>query len=146
MVYIKGSDKLCGKETGLILSNPALHRSLWQWNLFFFSWNNNYHLKYSLLSNSGIECRPCDRLAFLTLPLLSFQADIFSGAIFINLALGLDIYLAIIILLAITALYTITGKSMLMNQQLKPSSGEGTFEGWREIRDTISPLEKHRYL
>jgi hypothetical protein len=28
MVYIKGSDKLCGKETGLILSNPALHRSL----------------------------------------------------------------------------------------------------------------------
>ncbi|OBS77023.1 hypothetical protein A6R68_16535, partial [Neotoma lepida] len=36
-------------------------------------------------------------------------ADIFSGAIFINLALGLDIYLAIFILLAITALYTITG-------------------------------------
>uniref|UniRef100_A0A8C6RUX5 Sodium/glucose cotransporter 1 n=1 Tax=Nannospalax galili TaxID=1026970 RepID=A0A8C6RUX5_NANGA len=36
-------------------------------------------------------------------------ADIFSGAIFINLALGLDIYLAIVLLLAITALYTITG-------------------------------------
>ncbi|KAM9622083.1 sodium/glucose cotransporter 1 [Trichechus inunguis] len=37
------------------------------------------------------------------------SADIFSGAIFINLALGLDLYLAIFILLAITALYTITG-------------------------------------
>ncbi|XP_026302841.1 sodium/glucose cotransporter 1-like, partial [Piliocolobus tephrosceles] len=39
----------------------------------------------------------------------SFQADIFSGAIFINLALGLNLYLAIFLLLAITALYTITG-------------------------------------
>ncbi|KAG8521221.1 Sodium/glucose cotransporter 1, partial [Galemys pyrenaicus] len=36
-------------------------------------------------------------------------ADIFSGAIFINLALGLDLYLAIFLLLAITGLYTITG-------------------------------------
>lgn len=37
--------------------------------------------------------------------------DIFSGAIFIKLALGLDLYLAIFILLAITAIYTITGES-----------------------------------
>ncbi|XP_020852357.1 sodium/glucose cotransporter 1 isoform X1 [Phascolarctos cinereus] len=37
------------------------------------------------------------------------SADIFSGAIFIKLALGLDLYLAIFILLAITGLYTITG-------------------------------------
>ncbi|KAH0625530.1 hypothetical protein JD844_015076 [Phrynosoma platyrhinos] len=37
------------------------------------------------------------------------QADIFSGAIFIQVAVGLDIYVAIVILLAITALYTITG-------------------------------------
>ncbi|XP_050570168.1 sodium/glucose cotransporter 1 isoform X5 [Cygnus atratus] len=37
------------------------------------------------------------------------SADIFSGAIFIQLAIGLNLYLAIIILLAITALYTITG-------------------------------------
>ena len=55
--------------------------------------------------------------------LLSFQADIFSGAIFINLALGLDIYLAIFILLAITALYTITGESIQANRQLKSGSG-----------------------
>ncbi|XP_065502130.1 sodium/glucose cotransporter 1 isoform X2 [Caloenas nicobarica] len=37
------------------------------------------------------------------------SADIFSGAVFIQLAIGLNLYLAIIILLAITALYTITG-------------------------------------
>lgn len=51
-------------------------------------------------------------LSVLSLLLYIFtkiSADIFSGAIFINLALGLDIYLAIFILLAITALYTITG-------------------------------------
>lgn len=51
-------------------------------------------------------------LSVLSLVLYIFtkiSADIFSGAIFINLALGLDLYLAIFILLAITALYTITG-------------------------------------
>ncbi|KAM4890557.1 sodium/glucose cotransporter 1 isoform 2-T2 [Sylvia borin] len=37
------------------------------------------------------------------------SADIFSGAIFIQLAIGLNLYVAIIILLSITALYTITG-------------------------------------
>ncbi|XP_076721783.1 solute carrier family 5 member 4 isoform X1 [Callospermophilus lateralis] len=37
------------------------------------------------------------------------SSSIFSGAIFIQLALGLDIYLAIFILLAVTAVYTITG-------------------------------------
>uniref|UniRef100_A0A3Q3FL77 Sodium/glucose cotransporter 1 n=1 Tax=Kryptolebias marmoratus TaxID=37003 RepID=A0A3Q3FL77_KRYMA len=37
------------------------------------------------------------------------SADMFSGAIFINQALGLNIYLAVIALLAITALYTVTG-------------------------------------
>lgn len=35
----------------------------------------------------------------------------FSGAIFINQALGLNIYIAVIALLAITALYTVTGLS-----------------------------------
>nr|XP_002763533.2 solute carrier family 5 member 4 isoform X1 [Callithrix jacchus] len=40
---------------------------------------------------------------------LSISSDMFSGAIFIQLALGLDLYLAIFILLAITAVYTITG-------------------------------------
>ncbi|KAM4649584.1 sodium/glucose cotransporter 1 isoform 2-T2 [Amazona ochrocephala] len=51
-------------------------------------------------------------LSVLSLILYIFtkiSADIFSGAIFIQLALGLNLYLAIIILLAITALYTITG-------------------------------------
>ncbi|XP_076019883.1 sodium/glucose cotransporter 1 [Genypterus blacodes] len=37
------------------------------------------------------------------------SADMFSGAIFINQALGLNIYIAVIALLAITALYTVTG-------------------------------------
>ncbi|XP_070844772.1 sodium/glucose cotransporter 1 isoform X3 [Chaetodon trifascialis] len=37
------------------------------------------------------------------------SADMFSGAIFINQAMGLNIYLAVIILLLITALYTVTG-------------------------------------
>ncbi|XP_066111121.1 solute carrier family 5 member 4-like isoform X2 [Saccopteryx bilineata] len=40
---------------------------------------------------------------------LNISSNIFSGAIFIKLALGLDLYLAIFILLAITAIYTITG-------------------------------------
>ncbi|XP_035523290.1 sodium/glucose cotransporter 1 [Morone saxatilis] len=37
------------------------------------------------------------------------SADLFSGSIFINQALGLNIYLAVIMLLLITALYTVTG-------------------------------------
>uniref|UniRef100_A0A452RS39 Sodium/glucose cotransporter 1 n=1 Tax=Ursus americanus TaxID=9643 RepID=A0A452RS39_URSAM len=51
-------------------------------------------------------------LSVLSLLLYIFtkvSADIFSGAIFINMALGLDLYLAIFLLLAITGLYTITG-------------------------------------
>uniref|UniRef100_G3TNS8 Sodium/glucose cotransporter 1 n=1 Tax=Loxodonta africana TaxID=9785 RepID=G3TNS8_LOXAF len=51
-------------------------------------------------------------LSILSLILYIFtkiSADIFSGAIFINLALGLDLYLAIFLLLLITGLYTITG-------------------------------------
>ncbi|KAF5929104.1 hypothetical protein HPG69_019124 [Diceros bicornis minor] len=37
------------------------------------------------------------------------KADIFSGAMFINMALGLDLYLAIFLLLVVTGIYTITG-------------------------------------
>ncbi|XP_006148027.2 solute carrier family 5 member 4 isoform X2 [Tupaia chinensis] len=40
---------------------------------------------------------------------LNISSNIFSGAIFIKVALGLDMYLAIFILLAITAIYTVTG-------------------------------------
>ncbi|GAB0196859.1 sodium/glucose cotransporter 1 [Grus japonensis] len=53
-------------------------------------------------------------LSVLSLILYIFtkiSADIFSGAVFIQLAIGLNLYLAIIILLAITALYTITAFS-----------------------------------
>ncbi|KAM5238300.1 solute carrier family 5 member 4-like [Ctenodactylus gundi] len=48
-------------------------------------------------------------LSLFTYMVLIISADIFSGAIFIKLALGLDLYLAIFILLALTAVYTITG-------------------------------------
>ncbi|XP_026547923.1 sodium/glucose cotransporter 1-like [Notechis scutatus] len=51
-------------------------------------------------------------LSVLSLLLYIFtkiSADIFSGAIFIQIAMGLNIYVAIIILLTITGLYTITG-------------------------------------
>ncbi|XP_053525918.1 sodium/glucose cotransporter 1 isoform X2 [Artibeus jamaicensis] len=51
-------------------------------------------------------------LSLLSLLLYIFtkiSADIFSGAIFINLALGLDLYLAIFLLLVVTGIYTITG-------------------------------------
>ncbi|XP_043106565.1 sodium/glucose cotransporter 1-like [Puntigrus tetrazona] len=37
------------------------------------------------------------------------SADMYAGAIFINQALGLNIYLAVVILLLITSLYTVTG-------------------------------------
>ncbi|XP_026862261.2 sodium/glucose cotransporter 1 [Electrophorus electricus] len=37
------------------------------------------------------------------------SADMFSGAIFINQAMKMNIYLAVVMLLAITALYTVTG-------------------------------------
>ncbi|KAG8521246.1 Solute carrier family 5 member 4, partial [Galemys pyrenaicus] len=40
---------------------------------------------------------------------LRISSDMFSGAIFVKMALGLDLYLAIFILLGITAVYTITG-------------------------------------
>ncbi|XP_045922892.1 sodium/glucose cotransporter 1 isoform X2 [Micropterus dolomieu] len=51
-------------------------------------------------------------LSVLSLCLYVFtkiSADMFSGAIFINQALGLNIYLAVVMLLLITALYTVTG-------------------------------------
>ncbi|XP_036593907.1 sodium/glucose cotransporter 1 isoform X1 [Trichosurus vulpecula] len=48
-------------------------------------------------------------LSLLIYIFTKISADIFSGAIFIKLALGLDLYVAIVILLLITALYTITG-------------------------------------
>ncbi|XP_058267177.1 sodium/glucose cotransporter 1 [Hemibagrus wyckioides] len=51
-------------------------------------------------------------LSVLSLVLYIFtkiSADMFSGAIFINQALRMNIYLAVIMLLLITALYTVTG-------------------------------------
>nr|XP_014691193.1 solute carrier family 5 member 4 isoform X1 [Equus asinus] len=48
-------------------------------------------------------------LSLFIIVVLRISSDMFSGAIFIKLALGLDLYLAIFILLAVTAIYTITG-------------------------------------
>ncbi|XP_067911478.1 sodium/glucose cotransporter 1 [Heterodontus francisci] len=51
-------------------------------------------------------------LSVLSLCLYIFtkiSADMFSGAIFIQEALGLNLYVAVVILLSITALYTVTG-------------------------------------
>lgn len=39
----------------------------------------------------------------------SLQTDIFSGALFIQMALGWNLYLSTVILLVVTAVYTITG-------------------------------------
>lgn len=48
-------------------------------------------------------------LSLVLYVLTKISADMFSGAIFINQALGLNIYVAVISLLLITALYTVTG-------------------------------------
>ncbi|XP_034048760.1 sodium/glucose cotransporter 1 [Thalassophryne amazonica] len=48
-------------------------------------------------------------LSLLLYVFTKISADMFSGAIFINQALGWNIYIAVVALLAITALYTITG-------------------------------------
>ncbi|KAL4609643.1 sodium/glucose cotransporter 1 [Arapaima gigas] len=48
-------------------------------------------------------------LSLLLYVFTKISADMFSGAIFINQALNLNIYLAVILLLLITALYTVTG-------------------------------------
>lgn len=46
----------------------------------------------------------------------------FSGAIFINQALGLNIYVAVIALLMITALYTVTGSPRFRLQRSNASA------------------------
>lgn len=38
------------------------------------------------------------------------QTDIFSGALFIRVSLGWDLYLSTVVLIAVTAVYTIAGK------------------------------------
>nr|XP_044988588.1 solute carrier family 5 member 4-like isoform X2 [Jaculus jaculus] len=48
-------------------------------------------------------------LSLFGIVVIQLSSSIFSGAIFIQLAFGLDLYLAIFILLAITAVYTVTG-------------------------------------
>lgn len=42
---------------------------------------------------------------------LSLQTDIFSGALFIQMALGWNLYLSTVTLLVVTAVYTITGRA-----------------------------------
>nr|XP_020007461.1 low affinity sodium-glucose cotransporter-like isoform X1 [Castor canadensis] len=48
-------------------------------------------------------------LSLMQLMILQISSGLFSGAIFIQLAFGLNLYLAIFILLIVTAVYTITG-------------------------------------
>lgn len=38
------------------------------------------------------------------------QTDIFSGALFIRVSLGWDLYLSTVVLIAVTAVYTIAGR------------------------------------
>ena len=38
-----------------------------------------------------------------------YQVDLYSGALFIEQALGWNLYIAIVVLLGITSLYTVTG-------------------------------------
>lgn len=48
--------------------------------------------------------------------LSSFQVEVCTGAMFMRLVLGLDIYLVTIVLLTITGVYTITGEATLTVQ------------------------------
>nr|XP_021513950.1 low affinity sodium-glucose cotransporter-like [Meriones unguiculatus] len=50
-------------------------------------------------------------LSLFIMVAIQTSATIFSGAIFIQLAMGLNLYLAVFILLAITAFYTVAGES-----------------------------------
>uniref|UniRef100_A0A673GUR4 Sodium/glucose cotransporter 1 n=1 Tax=Sinocyclocheilus rhinocerous TaxID=307959 RepID=A0A673GUR4_9TELE len=86
-----------------------------EWNYHFFTLNSLYLQvvtmpEYLKKRFGGQRIRIY--LSVLSLFLYVFtkiSADMFAGAIFINQALGLNIYLAVIILLLITALYTVTG-------------------------------------
>lgn len=42
---------------------------------------------------------------------MSLQTDIFSGALFIQMALGWNLYLSTVALLVVTAVYTIAGRA-----------------------------------
>lgn len=42
---------------------------------------------------------------------MSLQTDIFSGALFIQMALGWNLYLSTVVLLVVTAVYTIAGRA-----------------------------------
>ena len=46
---------------------------------------------------------------------LIFQVCIFAGALFIQMALGWNMYVSIVVLLVITAIYTVLGKSRVFS-------------------------------
>lgn len=58
---------------------------------------------------------------------LSLQTDIFSGALFIQMALGWNLYLSTVTLLVVTAVYTITGTAKWRSRRVQVP---GT-ETWR---------------
>lgn len=53
---------------------------------------------------------------------LSPQIDLYAGALFVHMCLGWNFYLSTILILAITALYTIAGMA----------PGQGRMGSWRE--------------
>lgn len=58
---------------------------------------------------------------------LSLQTDIFSGALFIQMALGWNLYLSTVILLVVTAVYTITGRAEGRSRRVQvPGAETGT--------------------
>ena len=68
------------------------------------------HFHQDLSKSSSLRTQNVQRVFLHCLPLcVSLQVDMFSGAVFIQQALGWNIYVAVITLLLITALYTVTG-------------------------------------
>jgi hypothetical protein len=54
-------------------------------------------------------------LILFSLGFINQQVDMYAGTIFIQQAIGLDLYAGVVILLGISALYTILGISELAN-------------------------------
>lgn len=83
----------------------------------------------------------------------------FAGAIFINQALGLNIYLAVFLLLLITALYTVTGElstvenSMSLSCMYAPDfslfeyrNPGKIFTGWKSVTTNSNLPNVHQTL
>ncbi len=73
------------------------------------------HFHQDLSESSCLKAHSQKNIQYVSLfipslhPSVTLQVDMFSGAVFIQQALGWNIYVAVITLLLITALYTVTG-------------------------------------